>query len=233
VSAAQEQETVTISANDPRPLATVIRGLESRYGWAITYEDPPYLHQNDIADVTRAVSRDFDPKKPKILGPRANPFDFGFRAPSGGARPDVRPVLEKLVDDYHLTGNPGRFGIVQTGAMFHIVPVATRDATGRQVASRSLLDAKIAVPTGQRSALEVIDVVARAVGNLHGISIGVGMVPVNLLNQVRLDESAISDDARTVLVRTLAAAPMPLSWQIFCEPAPSRLCALNIHSVRK
>ena len=44
----------TVTVQDPRPVAEAIQELENRYGWQITYEDPPYIHYSDITDVTDA-----------------------------------------------------------------------------------------------------------------------------------------------------------------------------------
>jgi hypothetical protein len=42
----------TITVQDPRPVAKAILELEDRYGWRITYEDPPYMHCSDFTDAT-------------------------------------------------------------------------------------------------------------------------------------------------------------------------------------
>ncbi|MGH6864402.1 MAG: hypothetical protein ACRECN_09105, partial [Methylocella sp.] len=44
----------TITVQDPRPVAKAIQELENRYGWQITYEDPPYIHYSVLADVTNS-----------------------------------------------------------------------------------------------------------------------------------------------------------------------------------
>jgi hypothetical protein len=42
----------TITVQDARPVAKAIQELEKRYGWQITYEDPPYSHYSDLTDAT-------------------------------------------------------------------------------------------------------------------------------------------------------------------------------------
>src|SRR3984893_19497801 len=42
----------TLTVQDPRPVAAAIQELEKRYGWQITYEDPPYVHYSDLTDVS-------------------------------------------------------------------------------------------------------------------------------------------------------------------------------------
>ncbi len=49
----------TITVQSGRPVGEAIEELEKKYGWEITYEDPPYVHYSDIVDVT-----DFD--RPRV-----------------------------------------------------------------------------------------------------------------------------------------------------------------------
>jgi len=42
----------TLIVRNSRPVAEAIHELEKRYGWQITYEDPPYSHYSDLTDVT-------------------------------------------------------------------------------------------------------------------------------------------------------------------------------------
>src|SRR5712691_5723123 len=54
----QEPVKVSLSVQDPRPVAKAIVMLEARYGWIVTYEDPRYAYADDIADVTEKVRND-------------------------------------------------------------------------------------------------------------------------------------------------------------------------------
>src|SRR6266481_1560768 len=56
----QANRKVKLSVQDPRPLAKAIETLESRNGWIITYEDPRYVNESEIADVTASVRRDLN-----------------------------------------------------------------------------------------------------------------------------------------------------------------------------
>ena len=42
----------TLTVQGERPVAKAIEELDKRYGWQITYEDPPYRHYSDITDVS-------------------------------------------------------------------------------------------------------------------------------------------------------------------------------------
>jgi hypothetical protein len=42
----------SIAVQGASPVAKATDELEKRYGWRITYEDPPYIHNCDITDLT-------------------------------------------------------------------------------------------------------------------------------------------------------------------------------------
>src|SRR2546430_7117656 len=56
----QETGTETVSVNSGRPVGEAALQLEKRYGWTITYEDPKYVNNAEIADVTLHVRKDLD-----------------------------------------------------------------------------------------------------------------------------------------------------------------------------
>ena len=60
-----------------RPVADAILKLEPLYGWAITYEDTPYVYDGDIEDVTSRVRKDRKSASRRTADPRP-------------ARPDIR-----------------------------------------------------------------------------------------------------------------------------------------------
>jgi len=73
----------------------------------ITYEDPFYLYASDIEDVTLSVRRDGQ-TEPRVLVPRGGPFFFQYPA----AASVDSSVLDKLVDEYNLSGHPGVFRLI-------------------------------------------------------------------------------------------------------------------------
>jgi hypothetical protein len=42
----------SITVQGASPVAKAAEELEKRHGWQITYEDPPYIHNSDITDLT-------------------------------------------------------------------------------------------------------------------------------------------------------------------------------------
>src|SRR6266567_8025919 len=76
---AAESQFVTV--NDPRPVAQAARELESKFGLPITYEDPPYVHASEIADVTAQVRRDQQNHR-KVWVPRGGTLSLAYDLPS-------------------------------------------------------------------------------------------------------------------------------------------------------
>jgi hypothetical protein len=223
-------QRLNLDVNDPRPLAAALEQLEKRHGWVITYDDPPYLYAPDIEDVTLAVRRDGDITR-RVLVPRGGRFRFEYSAPADGGAPNAALVLERLLEEYHLTGYPGMFRVIATGTVFHVVPSESRNASGVLAPSVSLLDAKISIPDSERSVFSTVTAIVEAASRQLGARVGLGTVPVNLLMQRRVHERATNESARTVLMRTLASTHRQLSWRLFCDPGASAQCSLNLHLV--
>jgi hypothetical protein len=224
--ASQGDQAVTISVNSPRPLASAIEELERRSGRVITYEDPLYLYAADIEDVTLAVRRD-GRTEPRVLVPRGGPFFFRYPAAAG----DQSAILERLIEEYNLSGHPGVFRLIRTGDVYHVVPSERRNATGAFEPHASLLDANISFPAGDRTALAMVKAITEALSRQGVATIGVATVPVNAMLQTHIQEGATGESGRTLLLRTLNAVHPMLSWNLFCDPGPTPACALNVNNI--
>jgi hypothetical protein len=229
-AAQQAEQRLTISVHDPRPLAEAVRTLEKRHGWIITYEDPPYVHPDDIADVTATVRKDYTPDKPKVLVPRGGTFEFGYTIPAGASEPDPAVVLEALVEEYNAQSASGRFRLARTRDVFHVIPSAFRAASGNLEPVSSLLDRKISLPARERTMYEFVSALVRAVAEPAGSKLLLGMFPMNFFLQRRVQDGAQDESARTVLVRALGSTGRKVSWTLYCGPAGS--CALNFGLVQ-
>jgi hypothetical protein len=226
----QQDQTVTIHVSTPRPLASAIEELENRYGWVITYEDPRYVYACDFEDLTLAVRKDYDLTK-RVLVPRGGPFTFRYAVSPSADAPDGSALLERLLQEYHLTGYPGVFRLIRTGSVFHIVPSESRNTLGQFEPHVSLLSANISITDRDRTAFAMLEAITAAMSRPGSARVGIGTVPVNLLMQVRVQGGARNERARTVLLRTLEATNQKLSWSLLCDPGPTPMCALNVYFV--
>jgi hypothetical protein len=225
------QGTATIGVDDPRPLAKAIRTLEDRHGIVITYEDPPYVHQSQIADVTDSVARSPMPKGRRVLVPRGGPLEFAYTLGPSGSSAQMHHVLDRLVAEYDARGYDGRFRVFRSGEHFHVVPTVRRDRNGNPEAYGAILSTEISI-SRQGTAREVLTEIAAALTNRTGAAVFLGTIPMGRSMLQVVSISAEKEPARSVLLRTLAATGARLSWALYYGPesSPPRY-VLNVHGV--
>lgn len=223
---------VLIDVNDPRPLKAAIESLENQVSWPITYEDPQYAHDSDVADVTQTVRKDKDPAKPKVFVPRGGRFTFSYDIPTAATSQQQAAVVNALLEQYRFSGFPGEFRVIATEGVFHVVPFSIKNRKGMQERTGSILSGRISVPRGQRNTFAMIQAILTAVSHTNRVTVVPGMMPLNLLSQVSVTDGADNESARVVLLRTLAATGQKLAWQLLYQPGPNPLYALNIHFVK-
>lgn len=224
---------VLIQVEEPRPLAAAAAQLEKQFGWTITYEDPAWVFSGDIDDVTASVRRDGDMTK-RVLVPRSARLVFVYNeselnALNSNAR--AQSVLESLVQRSAASGNPGGFVVRRSGNVFSIVPEMAKTKNGAFAAHASILDVRISLPAGERSLSEQIQMIAAAVARASNTRVLVGVTPINLLRQSRVDGAAQSEVARDVLLRAVTSTKSAISWQLFYQPGDNSFFVLNLHIV--
>jgi hypothetical protein len=220
-----QDRIITLSVDDPRPLAAALQDLEARYGWVVTYDDPIYQHADELQDVTASVRRQDDATRPRVIVPRGGPFTFTW--PPSSAPP---AILENLLQAYNASGHPGVFRLANTGATFHVIPVRSRGADGVDKELPAVLDAPIFVPHGGRTAHELLLAIVERVSRATGVSVGLGSYPVNWSLQTQVEGAVGYEPARTALVRLLDSPRLKFSWRMFYAPDMKRYF-LNIHIV--
>jgi hypothetical protein len=231
----QTDQVVNLSVDDPRPVAKALGILEAQYGWIATYEDPPYIHQGDIQDVTEHVRKDLDKypkgKAPRVIGPKGGQININYILNSQTGKPD-NPVqlIQQILDDHATRGNPGVFRLMQTGQIFHVVPAMVKNSQGQWVAQRSVLDARIRFPEEDRDGLETLTILSAAVSQATQTELVLGTSPINFFFHYRSRDGAANETARDVLVRFLQATNTKFSWRLFYGPGEKQY-VLNIHSI--
>ena len=218
-------QAAAVSAVSQRPLPDVVRELEDRYGWVITYEDPIYESPNDVEKVT--VVRPDGGLSKTIIAPRQRFFEFDYRH-LDLARP--RELLSSMLREYEAAHHHA-FRLVQQGDLFHILPAKSSDKRGIPTERRSRLDARVSIEPARRSVYETLMLVLERVSVSTGDTVGVG-TPGRLLDQTIVQSGAVDEPARDVLVRTLAATNVKLSWTLLCTAQTPRACGFNLHTVQ-
>jgi hypothetical protein len=230
----QQPSKESLSVNDARPVALAAEKLEKKYGWIITYEDPPYEHESELVDVTEQVRRDLDKfepgQAPKVLVPKGGELAFEYDTEPA----DSGVVVQQLLDTYASAGNPVMFRLERDGERLHLIGAASKDKNGVLVSRQSVLDSAITVPAKKRNGLELLDVFCAAVSEASGTRVMVGMAPLNLLYRHQTESGAKSQRARDFLKNELdqitRPGPRKLSWKLLYS-ATMHAYYLNIHVV--
>ena len=225
------EQRLVISVHDGRPMAEAVRVIEERYGWTITYEDPPYVHPDDAVDVTERVRRTPAPGNRRVLVPRGGTFEVGYPQPPGGGQPDPDALLQHVVEEYNSTGLTGRFRVEQRGGAFHVVPSHYKAATGKLEPYRSALDTKVSPGAKEQSAYEMMMAIVGGVTAAGAIKLGPGTFPMNAFLQRRVSGTAGEETARDALLRLLRETGLRLTWKLYCGPGAPPQCALNFTAV--
>lgn len=232
VSAVQPQHTERLSVNDSRPVASAIESLEKRFGRVITYEDPPFVHPDDILDVTNSVRRDLDQyapgKAPKVLVPRGGELSFEY-----GENDSVEVVLSHVLSESERVSPSTTFRVEEANGLIHVVPQSVKDVNGETLPIRSLLDTTIQIPAEERTGMQMLEAWQDAVSTNSKQRIIIGMVPINILVRYKDNRGFSSQNARDVLTEILlrSGKKMKLSWRLFYEPGLQQY-AINIHRVQ-
>ena len=219
----------SISVADPRPLAEAVKTFEGMFGFAVTYEDPRFVHASDL------VQRQPRRNGAADLIPRGGPFTFSMAAAPRpkAAQSEIAQLVKAIVDQYEASGYPGRFDVLEEEDVVSVVPKAVRGLSGSFNPASSVLNTRISVRQ-QRSRTMLVGVqqVLDAVATATGQHINLGTAPSNFMMQTLMEDGAADTPARTVLLRAFHATGARVSWRMLYEPN-DRFYAFNIHGLNE
>lgn len=237
VSSMHETNKERLSVDDPRPVAAAAEMLEQKYGWIVTYEDPPYAHESDLVDVTEKVRKDLDKYKPgqapKVFVPKGGPLELEYDVDpvtKKPAAPDV--VIQQLLDAYAVNGKAGAFRLEKEGQRLHIIGTSARNKDGVWTAHESVLATVITLPAQKRNGMKLLEDFCAAVSQSGGTPVVIGTVPTSLLIRYETEAGTKDQKARTFLVNELdrMTGHARLSWQLFYS-AQTKTYYLNIREI--
>ena len=230
---------IKLSVEDPRPVVKAIETLESKYGWVITYEDPRYVNDSEIADTNLKIRKDPDNSKSseitKVLVPRGGALEFIYDvAPDTKLPADPAMVVQKLLDAQAARGNGGRFRLETNGQIMHVIPTAIKNSAGELVHQESALDTLISLPSGERTVLQKLESICAAISRAINIPVILGAIPDHWFHQFQDQRGAENQRARDILVNTFETIGhgTDLSWWLYYSPTDKRYL-LHIHFVSK
>jgi hypothetical protein len=236
-----------VTVRGPRPVADAVRKLEKRYGWPITYEDPPWVYKGDTKVVTPRTPKDgkrAGEGAPRIAPPRGGAFTFvmgdadltfimgDVARPWRGRRsfePVARDAILAMLKSYSRSiGGAEIFALTESDDMFHVVPVQRRDASGKMERIVPLLDTPVSIPGKPNTLSALLNAIFRSLTESTGTRVGVPMAPPHTPIYISAEPG---ESARSVLSRAIAEQKRlgPLSWALFYTSNWGYM--LNFHTV--
>jgi hypothetical protein len=234
-NASASPNTVTVQSG--RPVAEAILELENRYGWQITYEDPPYSHYSDLTDV-----RDTNwPGAPVESPSRLQSLQQGNEStlvPKGGsltftlpsADPDELGAVEAVLKSYNESHRGFEFAVVQGAGLLHVVPRKATGLSGNLEPGKPVLDTVITIEPKERTSEAMIEEILKKISIATNTHVEMGTVPINLLRLTKTSIGGSGRTARAILEQWILQEDAGLSWLLLYEP-DEKDYALNINQV--
>jgi hypothetical protein len=226
-SAEATSQATSFTVEDPRAVAQTVLTLIERYGYVITYEDPPLVYAGDVQDLTAERHADMSYlKKPgavREVVPMSETLTIKLPPPGSINNPQsMSALLEQVVQAHNANSHGGHLRLQQTEGVFHVVPFESKGPSGQWVSRGSLLDVSITLPESERSGAEMLDTICRAVSNATGAHVVVGHIPLNIVASYRGILVANDEPARSVLLRALSGTHRRLTWMLDYDAGAQR-----------
>jgi hypothetical protein len=243
VAKQEQMPTGSSVVTSTRPLADASEILQATYGKVVTYEEPILTWRGDLeAEGGR------DPEGKWNLIPKMHAFVMPAVDRSGA---DLASALEQTIAAYHQQTSGTRFQILSSTLGYHIVPVQVHDENGKSVASTSVLDQIITVPSESRTAEGHLLALGAAISSAGSVPVQVSAFPHghphgfdHLFRSQREEPTpyfiqsyppfrwgAYSVVARDALIDLFNQSATTFSWRLRCQAsaqASDRFCVLNI-----
>lgn len=220
----ETESWLEITANDPRPLDSLLGVLLHLHGWHINYEDPRYA-KTDIVDDTAPSWLEGHPDGPRGYAIAGGVFTARI-AIDGYFPDDPMQILPALVEAYNHSGNPGRFELRRVNEKsFDVVPTGAAD--GRQtplldtVMSFDATDADSAPVTLRRFCEEL----SRQSGQTV-VFVGTGSPSQNRLDQARIEQHSKNQMAREIVRQMYKQVGSTDCWRLLYDPDSNKFWLL-------
>jgi hypothetical protein len=225
----------TLIVESPRPLDSAAITIAEQFGIPVSAEDPPYVYQDDVKDVTAEVARRANPLR-RILVPKGGRLEVQFTLRPDGSPVDVRALLRDLVSRANAQF-PFGYRLDDDGVSLVLVPTHTRDLLGRAVEITPLLERRVTIPPGSRTIAATAKLMADALSAQTGLRVSCcqGVVAGIPWGMMEVAFEARDEPARSVLKRLIAASlegrPNGYYWLQRCDPLPSQWCFINLQHI--
>ena len=241
--------TVTLTVDDPRPLAVACDKIEELSGIAANYEDGPYVDAADLKDVANEVLTPSQRAQAgpafQLIVPRGGPLSATVSVDAndskigsfGGAQDAALAFVSAQKSAYGQA-----FGVELGNNVLLVYPQTLNDKDGRSQPVIPVLSARISIPRAERTAFETLRLILQAVSLAAGSNVGIGTIPIRTFAISNVTVGSDNETARSVLIRLFQAmisnnganAPLvapTLSYRLFYD-ANLKDYALNVQMLR-
>ena len=217
-------DVVSLTVDDPRPLAEAARTLEELCGCPISYEDSPILSKGDTEErMLPGASRPANMR-------RGGRLTLQMRLDGEQLSAKVPAAVSALRQQHDAFGLPGRFRVVTTEKRTVIIP-EPEPGSGLDAGTVALLDRTVQVRDGRQTLESALESMLKDVAGNGPYGAGFGMVPRAALSAVTVDLRGGARVARDLLEDLLSRVPdRRYSWRLMFN-APGRRFLLNIRQV--
>ena len=224
VGAAQgATESVPLVVNDARPVKEAVHVLFETYPVTITYEDPRYEYSGDLKDISLQVTKNPN-STAKTFAPVGGVLQITYETSSDkGQLADVPQALNSILDASKASGTGGRFAVLRSGDVYHVVPTEVRNSKGVWVKQQSLLDTRITFSSGgEMRGTELIEAILKQLGATTDRWIGMNPdITLNVLARYKGTVDVTDQPARDVLMSLLHSISPRLTWTLNFDPTPA------------
>jgi len=225
----------TITVQDPRPVAAAVLELDKRYGWRITYEDPPYVYYGDITEVT-GINRQVPVQSQSELQAAQQPASQRTLVPNGGsltftlpsADPGELGAVEALLKSYNESHRGFEFAVVHGAGLLHVVRRKARGLSGNLEPVKPVLDTVITIEPRERTSEALIEEVLKKVSIATNTNVGMGTISFNMLTRTKTSIGGSGRTARLILEQWMLERRSRFSWRLLYEPDYDKGYDLNI-----
>jgi hypothetical protein len=210
--------------------------INDEYGWAVSYEDPPYESIYDLVEMGSPQWRAVHPGVPPGWIPSGGAFQSTYQeGPDISAESDdqERQILENIVADYNQSGNPGKFVVrKQSDGSYTIIGNSIRESETNDKSVNAALDTPISV-TGQTvDGVIAVNTIMQAVYANSGVRIVAGDVLAHTLPPVMISGDNLP--ARVLLEQILNVLKFKTFWTLQYDPDAKRygLIFSQVHRVQ-
>lgn len=207
--------SATVQATGSRPLDRALEAIRTEYGWLVDYEDPPYQGPYGLGSIPWPAHPGL-----KWVVPASGSFSSTYpeNSKTWSSPAAQQLVLQKILSDYDMSGNPGRFVVrQQSDGSMDVVGVGVRDSSGDITSLTPILDTPISIAAGTRDGMTTLSLIADAVSRASGTEVDVGS-PVNALAEASVTTAGGQASARSLLLQAVDAARVKLVWELRYDP---------------